>query len=289
MSPVGTEPELIPSFDGTLLAARADLRSDRTPILFIDAVGTKLTPYRPLIAEFSPTHSTLNWDLRGLFSSGPPGSGGLAPRAHALDAIAVLDRYDVDDCHVIAWSSAGRIALELASDSPERVASLTLICAGYGHSFGRLLKGDLAVALPRLAGVAKYLAPLLQDRFRRFVARPEIAGLVRQSGMTSATADTGALVELLRSIAECDPRVLLETYEAVSGDPASSLLPRIKTPTFIAAAEFDQFTSRDVIREMTQQIPDASLEVFEDATHFLPIERPVDVVAAVGRFLKGSG
>lgn len=280
------EADLVPSFDGTLIAIRRGGHGSGTPLLFVDAIGTKMTAFKALAADQTASRPLLNWDLRGFFDSGPPGPGRVDASAHANDALAVLDHLDVQECIATAWSSGGRIALELAANNPERVRGLVLICSGYGHSLGRVLKGEFAALLPKVAGFAKYLAPLLQNPIRNFVARPEIAGLVRQSGMTGATADTASLVEMIRSLSSCDPRTLLATYEAISGDPDPSLLPRIEAPTLLIAGEFDQFTSREMTHEMAAHIPDAAVEIFEDATHFLPIEYPERLTRDVGRFIE---
>jgi pimeloyl-ACP methyl ester carboxylesterase len=86
--------------------------------------------------------------------------------------------------------------------------------------------------------------------------------------------DTGALVELLRGLAEAETRVLLQTYEAVSGDPARGLLGSISAPTLIVAGDRDRFVPASLRQEMLERLPDARLEVFKDATHFLPLEHP---------------
>ena len=174
---------------------------------------------------------------------------------------------------------------ELAAEYPERVASLSLVNAGYGHSLGRLVKLDFASLLPTLAGIAKRFAGPLQGAFRTFVSRPEIAGLVRQSGMTAATADTASLVELLRGMASCDTRALLATYQAVAGDPAPELARRIAAPTLLIAGEHDQFTPLDVTEELLDDLETSRLEVYPDATHYLPIEHPEALAADLKTFL----
>lgn len=280
------QPETVPSFDGTVIAARRLGGGPGTPLLLVDAIGTKMAAFKAVAAKEAARRPVINWDLRGFFDSGPPGRGRMDAHAHAKDALAVLDHFDAETCVIAAWSSGGRIALELAAGDPGRVEGLILICSGYGHAFSKVLKGEFAAALPKAAGIAKYLAPLLQGPIRRFVARPEIAGLVRQTGMTGATADTAELVEMIRSLSSCDPRTLFATYEAVSGDPASALLPLISVPALLIAGGFDQFASHEMVHEMAARIPDATLEIFEDATHFLPIEYPERLTRDVARFLE---
>jgi pimeloyl-ACP methyl ester carboxylesterase len=93
--------------------------------------------------------------------------------------------------------------------------------------------------------------------------------------MTSASADISSLVELVRGIGETDIHVLLETYEEIAGDPATELLPDIDTPTLVIAGEHDQFIPRRMTEELVAGLPNAELLVYEDATHYLPMEHPV--------------
>jgi hypothetical protein len=144
-----------------------------------------------------------------------------------------------------------------------------------------LLRLELASVLPLLAGVGKRFAPFLQGPLGAFVARPELAGFVRQSGMVGARADTGALVEMLKGMAACDLRTLLATFEAVAGDPAPELLDGLTSPVLAVMGDRDQFTSRAVVEEMVARVPAGRLEMYHGATHYLPLEFP-DRLAAHG-------
>jgi pimeloyl-ACP methyl ester carboxylesterase len=115
------------------------------------------------------------------------------------------------------------------------------------------------------------------------VTRPELAGIVRQSGLISADADIGALVELVEGVAACDLKILLTSYEAVVGDPAASLLQEIPMPVLLAAGDKDQFTSRRMLEEMEGSLPDVRRLEYRGATHFLPVEQP----EALARDLRG--
>lgn len=280
------EGDLTRSFDGTFIAGEILGNGDGIPLLVCNGIGANLSILGKTLERISNERPVIVWDTRGLFDSGLPASDRLDPAAHAQDAIAVAKHFEVERFHLAAWSSGGRIALQIAHDYPERVVSMGLVCAGYGHRLGALLRLEFASLLPRLAGIMRFAAGPITGVLRNFLARPEVAGLVRQSGMIGASADTGAFVEFLKGLSETDAHILFKTYEAVSGDPAANLLGEVVAPTLVIAGERDQFTSRSVTTEIVAKIADARLEVYEDATHYLPIEHPGRLAYDLQRFMK---
>ncbi|MBA2311502.1 MAG: alpha/beta hydrolase [Actinobacteria bacterium] len=288
------EPELVRSFDGTFLAVRSLGESDATPVLLVNALGATFSLWRQALVDVVRERMVVTWDHRGLYDSGEPGSDRLDAGAHARDALETLDHYDIDRAVVLSWSSGTRIALELAAHHPDRVCGFVSVCGGYGQSAGKFPRGfELAALLPAAAGLVRPFAPLVQPLLRTLVQRPELAGLVRQSGLIAASADTGTLVDLVRSTAALDLGLLLAIYQAVSGDPAPGLLAEIAGPALVIAGERDPFTSRAVSEEMARTISGASLEVYEKATHYLPIEYPArlsdDLRSFLGPTLPPSG
>ena len=268
------EPDFVASFDGTLLAGRKMGSGEKAPLLVCNAVGANLASWRKVLVDVARERPIVSWDLRGLGESQAPISERIDPGAHAEDAIAVLDHYGLDKFVVASWSNGARIALELAHRYPESVAALSIVSGGYGHALGRLFRLEIASVLPTIAGVAKHFASFLEGPFRSFTTRPEFAGLIRQSGLIGATADTGSMVDLLKGMASCDGRTFLAMYEAIAGDAAPDLLDDVSAPTLIVVGERDPFTPRAVSEQMAERIPGARLLVYERATHYLPIEFP---------------
>ena len=269
------DPQLIRSFDDTFIAVRRMGEGTGLPLLIVNAVAANIGPWRLTLQRMAGDGPIVMWDHRGTFESGEPVSERLDPNAHARDAIAAMDHLGFKEFVVASWSSGGRIALEIAHRFPERVQALALVSTGYGYALTRLFRYlEMASLLPLAAGVAKRFAGPLQGALRGLVGRPELPGLLRQAGMTSASADIGSLVELVQGIADTDLKTFFATYEAVAGDPALAILPYVKTPSLIVAGEHDQFVPRRIVDEMLQAMPNAELVVYEDATHYLPMEYP---------------
>ena len=267
--------DLVRSFDGSMIAAHATGSGEKMPMLIANPVGATLGVWRKVLADIGRQRQAITWDHRGLHASSKPASDRIDVGAHAEDAIAVLDHLGIDEFVLLSWSNGSRIALELTDRYPERVRALSIVCGGFGQSFGRLVRYlELASLLPAAARIAKHFAPRIEGPLDALVTRPELAGLIRQSGFVGATADVGLLVELLREIAACDAKALLATFEAVAGDAAPELVSTVEAPTLLIAGDRDKFTPLRMMEEMNVSIAGSELIVYERATHYLPIEYP---------------
>ena len=67
--------------------------------------------------------------------------------------------------------------------------------------------------------------------------------------------------------------------------PAAEQLERITAPTLIITAEYDLDACRAVARQMDAEIPDSTMVDLAGATHFMFIEKPEEVNAAMLVFL----
>ena len=268
-------PTLVPSFDGSPIGAYRLEGGQGTPVLVCNSVGATLRAWGGSLTAVLEARRGITWDHRGLHASGGPRSDRMDPAAQADDAIAVVDHFGIDRFVLCAWSTGGRIALEIAHRYPERVESMALVCGGYGYSLIQLFRNfEVASVLPTAAGIAKQFSPVVGAALKAVAGRPEAGALMRHSGLVGATEDTAGLVQLLEDVAACDPRRLLDSYEAVAGSAAPDLPGRIQAAALVVAGERDQFAPRRMLEEMARAMPAARLEVFEGASHFLPLEFP---------------
>ena len=282
--------EPVKSFDGSTIAARRLSDESGMPLLVVNAIGANLAPWRKSLIDIVRERPVYTWDHRGLLDSAPPATNRFDPGAQAEDAAAVLDHFDAAKCVLVSWSNGARIALELAYRYPERIEAMVLVCGTYGHAASRLVRNlELFPLIPIAAGIAKHFAGYLEGPLRRFVDRREIAGIIRQSGVVGANADTRALIELLRGVAGSDLKRLLATFEAVVGNTGQELLHGIEAPTLLIAGEYDQFSPMTMQEEMRAAISSCRLDVYERATHYLPLEYPAKLGDDIRKFFKDAG
>lgn len=270
------ETQLVRSFDQTTIAAHSWPGSpSAVPMLVVNAIGPDLSAWKHVLSDPVRERAVHAWDLRGLHGSGEPISDRLDAAAHREDALAVLDAYRVDEFVIAAWSTGTRVAVEIARTYPERVRGLALICGGFGSGLLNLVRHlEVSRLFPLGAAIGKHFASSLEGPLRAFVSRPEIAGVVRQSGVIGPAADVDSIVELLQSFAASDLRRLLTIYEKVVGDPDPRVLTEVQAPTLLVAGARDRFATKRMADEMLRRLPNAEMVVYEKGSHFLPLEYP---------------
>jgi pimeloyl-ACP methyl ester carboxylesterase len=217
-------------------------------------------------------HRVLRYDVRGYGKSMLPEEG--VPYSDFEDLEALMAHLDIDLAHIAGFSMGSAIAVDFCLAFPDRCSSLIAI--------GPWFHG--------------YDSPLAQTLFQDF-------------GTISAAAVSGgrdaALEQLLAATwwypDKVSPRAL-DRVKAIWSDydfwhfknsdprrvltpPAAEQLKRITAPTLIITAEYDLDACRAVAHQMDAEIPDSTTVDLAGATHFMFIEEPEEVNAAMLDFL----
>ena len=272
--------------DGTRLAATRIPGGGGMPVLICNGVGAGLSLWSGVLGHLREHRTALTWDYRGLNASGPAATDSYGPEVQASDAVSVLDAGGIEEVVVAAWSSGTRVALELAATQPERICALVLVCGAHGHDVRRLITNlEIGSVLPPVARLLRLFHSSLAGPFRSLMSRPEATGVLRQSGLIQTTTDTSALLELFRTMAANDLRVQLATFEAVAGNSDAKSLPRVVAPTLLIGGAQDRFVSADLMRQARRLLPNARLEIYERASHYLPLEHPHRLASDIEAFL----
>jgi len=87
---------------------------------------------------------------------------------------------------------------------------------------------------------------------------------------------------------KADPRVAHGDFKACDDFDVMQRLGAIRVPVLVISAEDDALTPPKYAEFLEQHIPDSTRAHIRDAGHFVPIEKPSEVNAAIVRFLDAN-
>jgi 3-oxoadipate enol-lactonase len=181
------------------------------------------------------------------------------------DLVTVLDHLGVDRAHLVGNSMGGETSLALAVTAPERVASMTLLCAGIG-----------GYPWPDPT-------PEEQELYARYRAAKEAhdIGTLVEIGLAewcrSGTDDY--LTDQMRRSTEAD--FLQDDLEQPNPEQWD-LLDKVTAPTTVIAGRLDPADSLQASLDLAEKIPGAEL-VRLDVDHLPQYRDPQAVAEAVLR------
>jgi pimeloyl-ACP methyl ester carboxylesterase len=261
--------------DGVALAY--EIVGQGEPVMFIHG-GFVADALRPLLAEptLAGRYRLLRYHRRGYGESDrPPGLAGIDRQA--ADGTALLRHLGIKRAHVVGHSYGGCVALQLALDAPDAVASLVLLepalmIGTSGPSYrealargterfraaGAVVAIDEALAA-RSPGYRPLLDRLLPDAFAQAVTDAETA-FERDIGVDGLLA--WSFSDEAAARVDCPALSVL-------GGRSEALWPRFG----------------EVHRWLLAHLPRSEGIVVPDAMHLLPLERPRATAEAIASFV----
>ena len=276
--------------DGHPVRVRQTGTEDGIPVVLIHGIGRSLEDWQPTQDLLSHDHRVISLDLPGFgLTRRMQGHWGL--EGFARSVVALLDTLgEKRPVHVMGNSLGGAVAMTLAANHPDRVASLMLVnSAGFGREAN-------VSFLPMLYGALASL-PVVGQRFR---------GLARESGIQSLKDvffDPSHLTdEMIRHAGKLnrqpDFRLTFLGTAARLGAPVlgtypwwrRTLLRRIADadiPTMVVWGDADAVLPASHFEAAVAALPNASSHLFPDTGHMPQIERADEFAELAGKFVAG--
>lgn len=244
------------------------------PIVFIHGALAANT-FTALLAE-PPLASCrrITYRRRGYAPSSPI-TRGATMSEHAADCAGLLRALEIPRAHIVGHSFGGSVALQLALDVPEVVATLTVLEPG-------VFLGATA---------AEYRTALLrnQQRFRELGAEALVDEFFRpRFGADWRTRLDPAL--FAEAVANAAIFFELELTGVSEWTLEESDLRRIRQPVLaVLGGNSDALWSRfgETHRVLLRALPDVRGFVLPGATHALQIDNPRDLALAIREFVTG--
>lgn len=228
-------------------------------LVFLHGSGDDARLWQGVIAAL-PEFESLALDLPGhgaLLERPGPTEMSVADYANAVRA--ELTRRGLSQVTLVGHSLGSAIALRLATDYPALVARLVLVGSG-----ARLR------VLPEMLSLAQNDPSAASSQLMKIGFTGEHARLREMYSAEHAPVAPGILY---RDLAACDAFDVMEQ------------LGMLAQPTLIASGEFDQLTPAKYARYLAANITDSSLVLVPNTGHYLPVEAPEALAAAIRAWL----
>ncbi len=278
--------------DGHPVRVRESGPADGEPVVLVHGIGRSLEDWQPTQDLLADDHRVISLDLPGFgLTRRMKGHWGLEGFARAV--VALLDALDEKrPVHVMGNSLGGAVAMTLAANHPDRVASLLLVnSAGFGR--------EANVSLLPMAYGALSSLPVVGRRFRPLARATGI------QSMRDVFFDPSHLTdEMVRHAGELnrqpDFRVTFMATAARLGLPVvgtypwwrRALLARLEmadVPTMVVWGDADNVLPAKHFHAAVSALPNAGSHLFPDTGHMPQLERAEEFAELAAAFVADPG
>lgn len=259
------------------------------PTVLVHGLGGSALNWVPLMEQLKDVAVSVAVDLPGFGLSPPPRDGDYTPRGHARTVAATIEewcrRREIDGpVHVMGNSMGGAVAVQLASQRPDLVSSLTLISPALPSV--RVGRGNAHLPVVAVPGVGESLV-------RRYAAVPAAQRV--QATLDACTTDPARIPSELREALVAETvyrddvpyaadaflrslRGLLATFADPGPRRPWRLVRRVHQPVLAIYGADDVLVDPRGAARAAREFPDAEVTLLDDCGHVAQMEHP-EVVA----------
>lgn len=260
----------MPGSDGTLISYRVDGPTGAPWLILSNSLATDRRMWDPQIDALAATRRILRYDTRGHGQSEP----GQAPydfNQLTGDVLSLCGGLGIERADFLGLSLGGMTGLALAMRDPKLIGRLVCCDARAVAPDAYKAMWDGNIALANEHGMAGLIEPTISRWFTaNFLDDPAnkgtLDGVRAMIAGTSATGYVGAAS-------------LLQGLDLIGG------LSDLRCETHYLTGDSDMAAPADVMQDMADRTPGASLTVLSKAAHLSNIEQPQAFTRAVQEFL----
>jgi len=241
---------------------------EKETVLFLNGLAIDSDIWVTWLPALIDRYRVVRTDLRGFGRSFVPRGAEEWSLEHiARDVLDVMDALGIDRVHFVGESTGGTLGLHLAHAHPERLRSLTTVCAahrGGSIQLAQVLREEVATL-----GMDAWSEKLMDLRFHPGSLSPAMHAWFHDVQRGSS------------------PRACIELVDMLVGCDLTDRLPEIAVPTLILAPDASPFVAVESQVERLRAMPRARLAVIANARHGLAHSHGPECARALREFLDG--
>lgn len=223
------------------------------PVLFLHAIGLDWRMWRPVLARVPARLCAVAIDLPGFGRAVRSAPASLDEQAHWV--LGLLDRFDVDQLHVVGLSYGGALAQVIALTAPDRVLSLSLVA-----TIGR---ADRELFEARARAAARGQTPdNVESTLQRWFTPEELC------------QPASAVQYARRCLRDVDPMRMAQAWRVLADHDVIGRLPVLSMPVTMIAGEHDVSASPQAMGQLAEAVRHGELTVLPGAAHMIALEQP---------------
>jgi 3-oxoadipate enol-lactonase len=235
---------------------------EAAPIVFLHGVGSDKSAWRPQLAHFGKSRRSVAFDYPG-YGDSDPAPEGTTRDDYASAVISAMHELGIDRAHICGLSLGGVVAIAMHHADETRCASLILADTFAVHPQGEAIYERAMTASENLRAMAEARVDML-------LAQPAAPRLRR---------------EVVETMAGIDPAAYCIGAEAVWLADQRERARQIRVPTLILVGDQDLITPPELSDELARLIPNARVQVIEEAGHISNLEKPTEFNQALELFI----
>lgn len=242
------------------LSTRIELEGpqDKPVVMLSHSLAQDLDMWKPQVRALASRYRVLRYDTRGHGGTEPPTSS-FTLEDLADDVASILASLAISRVHFVGLSMGGMIGQTLALKYPRLLDKLVLsnTLSAYGPESMPMWQGRIDAA-----SGPDGIEPLVEPTVARWFTEP-------------FRSRHGEVIEWVRGlIRRTSPEGFIACCRALMKLNLTAQLSAIQTPTLIIAGRQDPTTTVAGAEIIAAGIPQAKLEVIENAAHLSNIEQP---------------
>ena len=264
------------AIDSLTIEALVAGAADAPPVILLHGLGASKVSLLPVVAGLSAHHRVIALDFPGFGKSSSPVGAPYDAAWFAKVVRRTMDAAEVDSAFLVGNSMGGRVSVELALQSPERVRGIGLLCPAVAFDEYRLLRPFLQASRLDLAlGVPGWKVP---GPLPGWIVRNGLRAMFADHTRVPAANLDAAQQDFLRSIDNRRRRLaFLACTRRLGMESPARFWPRLvelQAPSLWVFGDRDRLVSPNYAELVRSACPTAHVEVWDSCGHVPQFEHP---------------